>query len=81
MSKIKSCCVSIDRLRRFLPASRYILLAVVSAVLVFAYLWLSLFFFDIGMPVVAVFLVLLLPAVVGFSLLINVFFFLLKKKL
>ena len=69
-----------ERLRRFLPASRYILLAVISAILIFGYLWLALFFFDVGMPFIAVFMCLLLPAVVAFSLLLNIFFFLRKKK-
>ena len=70
----------IDRLRRFLPASRYMLLAVFSAVLVFGYLWLALFFFDVGMPFIAVFMVLLLPVAVAFSLFLNILFFLRKKK-
>ena len=73
--------VMLDRLRPWLSLSRRILFGFAFAILLFAYLWLALLFFRAEIPVLAVLLVLLLGAVLVFSIFLNILFFLRKKPL
>lgn len=66
-------------IERFYPYARLVLLAVVSAVFLFSYLWLALFFCNAGAPFLGALMVLLLIALFVLSLL-SVALFLFKKK-
>ena len=67
-------------IERFYPYARLVLLALVSAVFLFSYLWLALFFCNAGAPFLGALMVLLLIALFVLSLLSVALFFLRKKK-
>lgn len=67
-------------IERFYPYARLVLLAVVSAVFLFSYLWLALFFCNVGLPFLSVLMVFFLIVLFTLSLVSMVFFFFKKKK-